>query len=508
MADFQVKITTPAQFEGAKALAEQLEKDIYKAQLLGKEFADLEEQQKRVQGAIAGASEEAKKGVDGLELSHRDLKESMRAVSQAAGGLGEVGLLLSGPTAVVFVLVTAFEKLQEAIKEATEDAVESARAMREFDATKVEAVADAARNMATAMQQYLTAQSDAAHGIAAMVAAARQQSNQRLAEINAEIDATKQLNAARQKLADAEVDRMVEMGSISREEGERRKHMNEEQNSAANASLEAQKRQAAIAEEKRELDEAKKRLPTEQSELQASSDRANSSAEQDRLQHQEDEAKKKAEEARKKSDATAGTAQVDQEHPIWAVAKEMATFGNRNWGQIMADEKRAAEAQAKYADLLESRAKFLAEQIEEEKRHREEAKKKADELQAQIIADQKTAATLPSKIASDQRIAATLAAAAAAANQAGAQTHATQEGAAHDQQVNRATGLDQARQQLDSARIGVEAHTESSRHLDAMIEEFMMMARHFHGRLATAEAKYEQYAQEARELRSMVISGR
>lgn len=252
MADFQVKITTPVELQGAIALEAQLDKDILKAKLLGNDFSALEAQQARVQSAIANASEEAKAGVDKLELSHRELRETIGGVSRAMGGLGEVGLLLSGPTAAVYAVLQVFEKWQEHVKKVHEALVEVIADQNAINATNIQNCAAAARQYADAMADY------ARHRAAANAADATgdQAMKDRIALYTAQIDAMKQVAAAQEKANEAKIEQDVVSGAISPQEGERRKDAAREALARYQTAEDRQRAEEAIAEHKAELDRA------------------------------------------------------------------------------------------------------------------------------------------------------------------------------------------------------------------------------------------------------------
>jgi hypothetical protein len=253
---------------------------------------------------LSQSAEEAGKKIDHAShesiLSHHELRETVHATAKAFGGFGEVGLLLSVPTAAVYLLLQAVELLKKHLEDQTEAAIKAAESIQKFDETKIKAAADAAKEAANAMEDYKTAQEEAVSGLAALAEAAKAESTQYLAETDAKIEAAKKLNEEEEKLAEAKIQRMVDTGQISEEEGNRRKHIEQESLGASKANLDAQKERERIAEKERQLNEAKARLPQEQREQAASVSGAQSTNEEKkRLEVAAEEAKTQAEEARK-----------------------------------------------------------------------------------------------------------------------------------------------------------------------------------------------------------------
>ena len=510
--NFQVQITTPVQLEGAKQLADQLEKDIGKAKALGQATEELEAKLKTVQGAVENAAPAAHK----LEISHRELKESVRGAANAFGGFGEVGMLLSGPTAAVFALIQLVEVLRERFAALMEAAVQAREEMAAFDAAKIQSAADAARETADAMEAYVTAQHDATSGLAAMAAAAKAESSQRLAEIDAEIDAAKRLNEEEEKLAESRIDRMVETGQITQEEGDRRKHIEQERMAAANANLDAEKEAKRIQEEKNALTGAIAHLPVEldqQKAALAGGEVANK--EKKRLEKQAEAAQKAAEAARKKAVETAAdaseygagrTAAAVKDIAVGSLLKPLMGADTFAIGKQNRDTEAAKAEQ--YAKMMEARNEQIQALIREDTKTAETAKKKAEALEKQIEEDRKTVTEAPAKIASDERLAAIHRQSADAALQRQGQTHQTQEAGRHEANLNRVSGLTEAQRDVAEARTRIEAGVETGADLHALLVNLIGTAKFLHDRHSSLADKYDDLAQQVRDLETNVRTSR
>jgi chromosome segregation ATPase len=122
MPDFEIKITTPVELEGAKQLADQLERNIGKAKALGQATDELEGKLKTVQSAIANAGEAAKEGAEKgfgeMIEGHHGIHAIGHALNQALPGLAQfTRFLTSGFTAAIGVALLAFEYLKSKIEE-------------------------------------------------------------------------------------------------------------------------------------------------------------------------------------------------------------------------------------------------------------------------------------------------------------------------------------------------------------------------------------------------------
>lgn len=119
MPDFQVKITTPVELEGAKALAEQLERQIGRAKALGQAYDELEGKLKTVNSAIEGAGKGAKEGgLDEAIGGHHGIHAIGHALNDALPGLMQfTRFLTSGFTAAIGVAVLAYSYLSEKVEQ-------------------------------------------------------------------------------------------------------------------------------------------------------------------------------------------------------------------------------------------------------------------------------------------------------------------------------------------------------------------------------------------------------
>jgi hypothetical protein len=395
MPDFQIKISTPVELEGAKALADQLEKDIGRAKALGEATEELEAKLKRVQGAVENAAPAAHK----LEIEHRELKESVRATGRAFGGLGEVGMLLSPVTAVVYGLVAAVEALKEHFTLLTEAALESAKATEEIRQGNLVALAGSAAAAAAAMNDY-ERQCEAA-------AEAEEHTNQaaqdRIALFDAETDGIKKVNEAEERLAEAEIDRDVATGKITEDEGTRRKHVEQERLGAVNAEADAQKEHKKIEEDEKTVAEARARLAGEkQARAVAMAATEKPTADKknldDEIARQEEVLKKQqAQLARDSSRAKL----INSPNLTWeAISSEVMPGGRegqfKKATQDAAGDAKIVEATAAYVESLK---KLAAGDDEAAKA----AKNKADELQKQILADQREDQTGDARIEQEKK---------------------------------------------------------------------------------------------------------
>ena len=386
-----------------------------------------------------------------------------------------------------------------------------------------------------------------------MAAAAKAQSDQYLAEIDAQIEASKKLNEEEEKLAEARIQRMVDTGQITEEEGNRRKHLEQEAVGAANANLDAQKERERIAEKERQLAEAKTRLPQEQHEQAATVFAAEVTIdEKKRFEDAAKEATKQAEDARAALTKRQGEVRAESAGQGVAgfVDRAAATVGGMLPGidatQMMAGIKagneRALERQTKVTELLESRAAHLQALIDGDTKAAAAAKKHADNLEKQIEEDKKLVATSPAEIESAQRIAQTREEAASRALQLQGRTHEDQEASDEAKrrrklqaaiQVGHATpqqwadwqnqqsqdswsqtsgsdaalDLGFARQSMSDARSGVRNHTESAAQLQTLLNEFLGLARDLHATSAT-RSQYEELSRQVATLQTQIATNR
>ncbi|HEY3863778.1 MAG TPA: hypothetical protein VGO59_18025 [Verrucomicrobiae bacterium] len=121
MPDFEVRIKTPVELEGAKQLAEYLERARGKAIALGQSTEELDGKLKTVNSAIAGAGEAAKKGAEGtgefLE-GHHGIHAMGHALNEAMPGLMQfTRFLTSGFTTAIGAAVLAFGYLTQKAEE-------------------------------------------------------------------------------------------------------------------------------------------------------------------------------------------------------------------------------------------------------------------------------------------------------------------------------------------------------------------------------------------------------
>jgi hypothetical protein len=165
------------------------------------------------------AEESGKKQVEGAEhatLSHRELRESVRAVANQFGGLADVGLWLNPMTAALAILLTAVDAVKEKFSE-WKQAIDAARAaLQAIDDAKIKAGAEAAASFAAALGDIVNQEGklDAAYkrGTAAIDA--------RIKKYDEEKDALLKVEEAREKAYEAEIDRQVKLGNISKERGD------------------------------------------------------------------------------------------------------------------------------------------------------------------------------------------------------------------------------------------------------------------------------------------------
>jgi hypothetical protein len=461
--EYRVKISTPTDTSGAKETADALAK-------------------------IAPAGEEAAKQTDKLELSHRQLHIVLERIAPALAGITR--FLSFDFAGAVGAALIATELLQKHFKLLLAITLEEVEAMRRFDNSQIEAAAESARKIADGMQDYLTAQDNAIRGEAALAAASAAAGSQRLAELDAQIDGLQKVQEAEEKEAEAEVDNLVQTGKITEQEGERRKHILQEQLAGAAANAAAQKEAAKIEEQRRALAEAQARLPGEQAALAAANIAAAGPVQgktlQDNLAALNDKIKK-ADEAL--ANSVASTEAFAAGQTMGAILYQNL-FGAAGFAQQAKDYAAEDAAKARFLELLKARAKYLDDMIHNDQRAAEAAKKHADALEKQIEDDKKLLETGPAKIESEERIAALHAAAAQAALNAGGRAHQIQEWtkgvprtpqdiASQNAWANMpAEDLNYAdiRGQFNAARAGYYNDTQ----LHALLNEFLGLAHDLH----------------------------
>jgi hypothetical protein len=232
-ADLLIKIKTALEDQGIK--------------LTDKQFEELKD-------TAGKANEETHKGHEALKLDHRELRESVGAVGRAFGGLADVGLWLSPVTAALAAVLFVVDKLNEHFAVLNEKIREYIDTSREIRTGHMEALEAATRATADATADFARQSRAAAESEDSENTAMQN----RIALNAAYIDSLKKIQEAQEKAHEAEIDASVEIGAITKEEGQLRKDLARENLANDAAILDFQK------EQQRQLDEARARIPKEQ----------------------------------------------------------------------------------------------------------------------------------------------------------------------------------------------------------------------------------------------------
>lgn len=252
---FQVKIITPVELSGAKALEEQLQRDIGKAKALGEDFSQLQTKLKSVQAAIANA--DIPDASEREKRSLRETREELRLLSAQAGPLGEIIRTAFSPELVgLAAFMSAIEGVRAmfaALQKQVDDYNES---MRAIDAAKAKALADTTHDAAKAAADFAAAQAklDDESASADKLMAAR------IKTYNDQVEAVQKVNEAQEKAFEAEIDRRASLGQITKEQAESAKSRGRLDLDAARGAIDQAKLQNEIDERQRQLDEANRRL--------------------------------------------------------------------------------------------------------------------------------------------------------------------------------------------------------------------------------------------------------
>jgi hypothetical protein len=263
MPNFEIQITTPLQLEGAKALADQLERDIGKAKALGTATDELEGKLKNVNTALENASPAAKeasdKMVEGAQkatLSHRELRETVGAVGRQFGGLADVGLWVNPMTAgiaavlaAVSALKTAFEQLDAPVKQFNE-------AMLAIDTSRLKSAADSAQSLSEALsaigRNNEKIQSEFNRGTTAM--------ENRIKLYNEQTDGIQKVAEAEEKAYEAELDHQTALNPALKEQNDVKKEQARLDLDSLRGQNDAAKRQNEINELAKAFNDAKLRV--------------------------------------------------------------------------------------------------------------------------------------------------------------------------------------------------------------------------------------------------------
>jgi chromosome segregation ATPase len=244
MPDFEIRITTPLEMEGAKQLEEQLQRDIGKAKALGKEFGDLQSQLTRVQSSIQGAGENAHKSLEHAAHSGRALTTALRALNPELGEMGEaLHLTEYGPAiAGTFALGLGFKKLSEYAEEVTKKIMEATAASIELRERFEEASVHAGIEAVAAQKKFADAldESIRKHDLATEV----MQRNITLAQEEAR--AVESLVDARLKLREAEIAQATQRGQLTGQQGEQAARQAEREARAAKDAADDAEKKAEI----------------------------------------------------------------------------------------------------------------------------------------------------------------------------------------------------------------------------------------------------------------------
>jgi hypothetical protein len=386
-AEFSIRIKTILEKEGLVATADQID---------------------RVAAAAAKADETILEGHGKIEISHREMRESLGAVGRAFGGLADVGLWLSPVTAALAAILWLVEKLKEhfsAINDKIREYIETSRQIR---SDHMEALEAATRATADAMAEYARQ----ARAAAEEQQAANQAMQDRIALNDAYIDGLKKVEESEEKAFEAEIERDVATGKITQEEGQRRQDMARERLQADTANLDIQREQQRIAEHQRQLADATARIPQEQAARDAAlfaaehpsvsaSDTKHEIERQSKILAAQN-AKVAASLAEADQHRTPGTfardtdaaADIAAGKPIGTMAKASATIAERQAAQ----DQKLADATAAYIRSLQAKQDASDQAVKD-------AKSEADIQNKKLQQDQEIVRAAPDRIAQETALA-------------------------------------------------------------------------------------------------------
>jgi len=208
MADFELRITTPVQLEGAKALADETERNIGKAKALGQATDELETKLKTIKGAIGNASEEAKGGGEGFKIFGHGAHEAHAAIhglGEAIPGVGHLARFLQNEvTGSIGLIILTVAKFKEAMADTMKylDDLASQPSVRgewaEETRQHIVESTTAAQLYAGQIYRLATAQQTLQQATDQLIASQRQQAS----DAGQIADAQRQLEEARLRLAE------------------------------------------------------------------------------------------------------------------------------------------------------------------------------------------------------------------------------------------------------------------------------------------------------------------
>jgi hypothetical protein len=496
--DFKIKITNEVDTAGTEAEEDELKKLAEQAEDAHRKILD---------------------GQEKIEISHREMRESLGAVGRAFGGLADVGLWLSPVTAALAAVLAAVNFLKEHFEALNQRIREYIDTSRQIRSDHMDAVAAATREAADAMANY------ARQARAAVEAqnADNQAMQDRLALNDAYMDSLKKIAEAQEKAAEAQIEHDVQSGRITQQEGERRKDIARERLQWNTANLSVQQEQQRIAEHQRQLDEANARIPAEQ----AARDAAVAAAEHpsvtaaDTKKEIDRQSKILTEQNKKVADSLAEAEQhrtpgtfahgVDNTADLVA-GKPLGTMAKAS---AEAAERRAAQDQ-KLADATAAYIRSLQAKQDASDRAVKDAKAEADIQNEKLEKDQEIVRTAPDRIAQEKALLDRQRQTADAVNHWNQQANVTREGdtrspadAASQTQWGQTPAwsigidADAGRAAIANARGAVQSGHGNAQELQDLFNEFMGLARDIHAS-AAQRSDLANLTQEVAELRQQM----
>jgi len=156
--DFNIRINTKLDAEGAQAAKVVLEQQIAYCKQMGVSFEEEEKALKSLNDSLAkhsDAAHDATKETEKLELSHHELHKIGHTIgTETIPGIGAaLGELATGPVGAVLAVVEVFRVLQEVIAKVEERAIRFASIKWEAHVASIEEATEAAHNLAEALDK-------------------------------------------------------------------------------------------------------------------------------------------------------------------------------------------------------------------------------------------------------------------------------------------------------------------------------------------------------------------
>jgi hypothetical protein len=215
-ADYQIKIRSDLDGKGIKQAGEEFDALAKETKLANEQLAQTATTHQDVSNKAQEAGHIQQDAAKKSTLSHRELREAVGAVGRQFGGLADVGLWLNpelAALAAVLIAVEAIKRIFEQLK-APIDAANAA--IQAISDAKLKAAAESARSLSSALSSI----ADEEDRLDAAYRTGDEAIDARIKKYDEEKSALLKLEEAKEKAYEAEIDREVALGLISKETGE------------------------------------------------------------------------------------------------------------------------------------------------------------------------------------------------------------------------------------------------------------------------------------------------